>query len=109
MGRRAGFDISLDDFDRIGRDVPVIANIRPNGDTYLMEDFYYAGGLPVVLRDLAEGGLLNTEALTVTGSLESDLVNQIDYTNSDEVVSTDFVGNRFAGIIDAQIPTPEFA
>ena len=40
MGKRAGFDISLDDFDRIGRKVPVIANIRPNGDHYLMEYFY---------------------------------------------------------------------
>ena len=40
MGRRAGFAIGLDDFDRIGRKVPVIANVRPNGDTFLMEDFY---------------------------------------------------------------------
>ena len=46
MARRAGHDIGLEDFDAASRKVPVIANIRPSGDTYLMEDFYYAGGLP---------------------------------------------------------------
>jgi dihydroxy-acid dehydratase len=45
MGRRAGHPVSLEDFDAASRIVPVIANIRPSGDTYLMEDFYYAGGL----------------------------------------------------------------
>jgi dihydroxy-acid dehydratase len=45
MGRRAGHDVSLEDFDAASRKIPVIANIRPSGDTYLMEDFYYAGGL----------------------------------------------------------------
>jgi dihydroxyacid dehydratase/phosphogluconate dehydratase len=46
MARRAGQDIGLDDFEIASRKVPVIANIRPSGDTYLMEDFFYAGGLP---------------------------------------------------------------
>ncbi|MFZ1103207.1 MAG: L-arabinonate dehydratase [Hyphomicrobiaceae bacterium] len=45
MGRRAGHAVSLEDFDAASRSIPVIANIRPSGDTYLMEDFYYAGGL----------------------------------------------------------------
>jgi len=45
MGRRAGHAIGLEDFDAASRIVPVIANIRPSGDKYLMEDFYYAGGL----------------------------------------------------------------
>jgi dihydroxy-acid dehydratase len=45
MGRRAGHGVSLEDFDAASRKVPVIANIRPSGDKYLMEDFYYAGGL----------------------------------------------------------------
>src|SRR5882724_4060542 len=45
MARRAGHDIGLEDFDAASRKVPVIANIRPSGDTYLMEDFYYAGGM----------------------------------------------------------------
>jgi len=65
MARRAGFDIGLDDFDRASRVVPVIANIRPSGDTYLMEDFFYAGGLPALMSRLE--GHLKPDALTVTG------------------------------------------
>ena len=45
MARRAGIDIGLQDFDKASREIPVIANVRPSGDTYLMEDFFYAGGL----------------------------------------------------------------
>jgi dihydroxy-acid dehydratase len=45
MGRRAGHAIGLEDFDEASRKIPVIANVRPSGDKYLMEDFYYAGGL----------------------------------------------------------------
>jgi len=52
MARRAGHAIGLDDFDVVSRKVPVIANIRPSGDTYLMEDFYYAGGLPALMSRL---------------------------------------------------------
>ena len=52
MARRAGHSIGLDDFDRTSRTVPVIANIRPCGDKYLMEDFYYAGGLPALMSRL---------------------------------------------------------
>lgn len=52
MGRRAGINVTLDDFDAASRKVPVIANIRPSGDKYLMEDFYYAGGLLGMLSRL---------------------------------------------------------
>ncbi len=52
MARRAGHAITLDDFDAASRKVPVIANIRPSGDRYLMEDFYYAGGLLGLLTRL---------------------------------------------------------
>ena len=62
---RRAFDIGLDDFDRASRVVPVIANIRPSGDTYLMEDFFYAGGLPALMSRLE--GHLQPDALTVTG------------------------------------------
>jgi dihydroxyacid dehydratase/phosphogluconate dehydratase len=55
MARRAGrADRTLDDFDASARKVPVIANIRPSGDTYLMEDFFYAGGLRALMKQLAE-------------------------------------------------------
>ncbi|WP_198084160.1 L-arabinonate dehydratase [Variovorax sp. E3] len=65
MSRRAGHAVSLDDFDAFSRRVPVIANIRPSGDAYLMEDFFYAGGLPAMLERIR--GHLHTEALTVNG------------------------------------------
>ncbi len=66
LAGRVGVEISLDDWDRLGEDVPCIVNLMPSGE-YLMEDFYYAGGLPVVHRELGEHGLLNKDALTVGG------------------------------------------
>jgi dihydroxy-acid dehydratase len=65
MARRAGADIGLDDFDRASRTVPVIANIRPSGDKYLMEDFFYAGGMGAMMVQL--GNHLHAECVTVTG------------------------------------------
>jgi dihydroxy-acid dehydratase len=61
---RLGVDFSLDDWDRLGRGVPCLVNLLPSGK-HLMEDFYYAGGLPAVLREL--GDLIHRDALTVTG------------------------------------------
>ncbi|MHC4410489.1 MAG: IlvD/Edd family dehydratase [Planctomycetota bacterium] len=63
---RLGVPLDLPDWDRLGRVVPCLVNLMPSGE-FLMEDFYYAGGLPVVLRELAENGLLHTDALTVSG------------------------------------------
>ena len=65
MARRAGVPLDLDDLDAIGRTTPVIANIRPSGKEYLMEDFFYAGGLPALMKEL--GDKLDLSALTVTG------------------------------------------
>jgi dihydroxy-acid dehydratase len=64
---RLGVPLSLEDFDTLARDVPTLLNLQPSGQ-YLMEDFCYAGGLPAVMRELAEAGLLNTGAVTVTGA-----------------------------------------
>ncbi len=61
---RLGVDLTLEDWDRLGCDIPCIANLMPSGK-YLMEDFYYAGGLPAVIREL--GGLIHRGALTVNG------------------------------------------
>jgi len=66
LARRIGVDLTLDDWDRVGREVHCLANLMPSGK-YLMEDFYYAGGLPAVLRELGENALLNKDALTVNG------------------------------------------
>jgi dihydroxy-acid dehydratase len=65
MARRANVALTLDDLDAISRLVPVIANIRPNGKQYLMEDFYFAGGLRAVLKRLTPH--LRPGALTVSG------------------------------------------
>ncbi len=64
LARRAGYDLTIDRFDELARRTPVLANLRPSGK-YLMEDFYYAGGLPALLARL--GDLLNTGERTVTG------------------------------------------
>lgn len=65
MARRAGVEWGLDDLDQIGHEVPVIANIRPSGKEYLMEDFFYAGGLPALMVEL--GDKLDLSVTTVTG------------------------------------------
>jgi dihydroxy-acid dehydratase len=65
MSRRAGHALTLDDFDAASRRIAVIANIRPSGSKYLMEDFYYAGGMPAMLARI--GKHLHNEAMTVNG------------------------------------------
>ena len=66
MAGRVGVKVSLEDWDKLGRDVPTLLNLMPSGK-YLMEDFYYAGGLPAIVRALGEKGLLNKDAVTVNG------------------------------------------
>ncbi|MGX9886030.1 L-arabinonate dehydratase [Streptomyces sp. NPDC002276] len=64
MAGRAGVHLTLDDFDRIARTVPVLANVRPGGQTYLMEDFHFAGGLPGFLSRITD--LLHLDRPTVS-------------------------------------------
>src|SRR5271154_3829468 len=63
---RVGLDVTLDDWDRLGRNVPTLVDLMPSG-RFLMEDFYYAGGLPAVVRALADRNLIHRDALTVNG------------------------------------------
>ena len=72
MAGRAGVPLTPDDFDAFSRKVPVIANIRPSGG-FLMEDFYYAGGLPALLKQLKS--LLHTDAMTVSGKPLSHMID----------------------------------
>jgi dihydroxy-acid dehydratase len=83
MSRRAGHPVTLDDFDAFSRRVPVIANIRPSGDTYLMEDFYYAGGLPAMLQRIR--GHLRTDALSVNGRTIGDNIAQAEVYDDDVI------------------------
>ena len=66
IARRIGVKLNLDDWDELGRGIHTLLDLQPNGK-YLMEDFCYAGGLGVVIRELGEHGFLNKDALTVTG------------------------------------------
>ena len=71
MARRAGIDLSLSRFDEISRRTPVVANLRPSGE-FLMEDFYYAGGLPALMGCVRD--LLSLTCMTVTGkTLEENI------------------------------------
>lgn len=63
---RVGLTVTLDDWDRLGRDVPMLLDLMPSG-RYLMEDFYYAGGLPAVIRALDQRNLIHRDAPTVNG------------------------------------------
>ncbi|TBN42713.1 dihydroxy-acid dehydratase [Paracoccus subflavus] len=85
---RVGVDITLDDWDRCGRDVPTIVNLMPSGQ-YLMEEFFYAGGLPVVLKRLGEAGQLHKDALTVSGSTIWDEVKDVVNWNEDVILPAD--------------------
>jgi L-arabonate dehydrase len=70
---RLGVELTLEDWDRLGRGVPTIVDLMPSG-RFLMEEFYYAGGLPVVMRALGEAGLLHRDAPSVTGRTIWDAV-----------------------------------
>ncbi len=80
---RIGVTLTLDDWDRLGRDMPCLVNLMPSGK-YLMEDFYYAGGLPVVIREI--GKYIHKQALTVNGRTIWDNVK--DAVNYNEAVIT---------------------
>jgi L-arabonate dehydrase len=79
---RIGVDLTLDDWDRLGREVPCLVNLMPSGK-YLMEDFYYAGGLPAVIREL--GDLVHREALTVNGKSIGENANNAVCHNLDVI------------------------
>ncbi|PWK37384.1 IlvD/Edd family dehydratase [Cupriavidus plantarum] len=84
---RIGVPLELEDWTRIGRDTPTIVDLMPSG-RFLMEEFYYAGGLPAVLRRLGEAGLLpHPDVLTVNGQSLWDNVKAAPNFN-DEVIRT---------------------
>ena len=94
---RVGVDITLDDWDRCGRDVPTIVDLMPSG-RYLMEEFFYAGGLPVVLRRLGEAGLLHRDALTVSGGRIWDEVAEAACWRDDVIRTADKALTASGGI-----------
>jgi dihydroxyacid dehydratase/phosphogluconate dehydratase len=86
MARRAGLSLGLDDFEELSRRTPLLGNIRPSG-TYLMEDFFYAGGLPALLRNL--GDLLDGSAMTGNGRTIGENVANAKVFNDDVIRGRD--------------------
>ncbi len=86
MAGRAGIDITLNHFDQFSRTTPMLANLRPSGK-YLMEDFYYAGGLSALLQVL--GPQLELSCLTVTGKTLGENIAGAEIYNADVIRSLD--------------------
>jgi dihydroxy-acid dehydratase len=87
MARRAGQEIGLADFERYSRRVPVIGNVRPSGSQYLMEDFFYAGGICALMNNITEH--LHLDCLTVSGRTLGENIAGAKVFNDDVIRGTD--------------------
>jgi dihydroxy-acid dehydratase len=87
MARRAGVPFTLEALDAIGRNTPVVANVRPVGKTYLMEDFFYAGGLRALMNEIRER--LHLDVLTVAGRTLGEDIEGAKVFNADVIRSLD--------------------
>jgi L-arabonate dehydrase len=92
---RIGVDLCLEDFDRIGGKIPLLVNLMPSGK-YLMEDFFYAGGLPVVLKEL--GDLLHQKVITANGKTLRENNKNAKCWNRDVITTLDKPFQKEAGI-----------
>ena len=92
---RIGVDLKLEDFDTIGSKIPLLANLKPSGK-YLMEDFYYAGGLPVVINELKK--YLHNDAITVNGKTIGENNSKPVCYNREVIASVDQPFQEEAGI-----------
>jgi dehydratase ilvD1 len=82
LAGRVGVDLSLEDFDQLGREVPLLVNLMPSG-AYLMEDFCYAGGMPAVLRELQS--VLRGQAVTVGGQTQAEIAAEGETFNREVI------------------------
>ena len=85
LAGRIGVDLKLEDWE-LGSDVPCLVDLQPSGQ-FLMEDFYYAGGVPVVLRELGDNGLLHKDALTVNGKRIWENVKDAECTDRNVITA----------------------
>ncbi len=92
---RIGVELTLDDFDRLGSQIPLLVNLQPSGK-YFMEDFYYAGGLPVVIKELQ--GVLHQDAITVNGHSLSVNCQNAECFNADIIATYDNPFQEASGI-----------
>jgi dihydroxy-acid dehydratase len=90
MAGRIGLKLTVEDFDRLGSEMPCLVNLQPSGK-YLMEDFCYAGGLPVVMKEIAAD--LHLDALTVNGKTVGENIAGAENFNQDVIkpLSTPFM------------------
>jgi len=95
LAGRIGVDLSLEDWDSLGSDIPCLVNLQPSGK-YLMEDFYYAGGLPAVMCELRDR--LHGEALTVNGKTLGENIADAACYNRDVITRLDAPFKPAAGI-----------
>ncbi|MGN6683756.1 MAG: L-arabinonate dehydratase [Devosia sp.] len=96
MARRLGIPLDLDSFDRISGSTPVIANLRPSGK-YLMEDFYYAGGLPALMRNMQ--ALLHTDSVTANGRTLGENIADADVFDADVIRPLDNPLSQQGGLL----------
>src|ERR1700761_5121611 len=97
LAGRVGVNLKLDDIE-LGADLPCLLNLQPSGE-FLMEDFYYAGGLPAVLRELGEAGILYKEALTVNGKTIWENVQDAECYNRQVIYSFATPFKPLSGIV----------
>src|SRR6202045_2028175 len=97
LAGRIGVDLKLADFE-LGSDVPFLLNLQPSGE-FLMEDFYYAGGLPVILRELGDAGALHKDALTVNGKTIWENVENAECYNRQVIHSFSSPFKPLSGIV----------
>jgi len=83
MAGRAGVKLDIDAFDRLGREVPVLVNLKPSG-THYMEHFHYAGGLPALMREL--NSFLDPDALSVSGATIGDAIAKAEAVPGQDVI-----------------------
>ncbi len=83
MARRSGHDVGLDDFETASRKVPVIGNVRPSGSNYLMEDFFYAGGIRGLMNRMTQH--LHLDCVTVTGRTLGENITGARVFNDDVI------------------------
>jgi dihydroxy-acid dehydratase len=95
LAGRIGIELKLDDFDKLGSDMPLLLNLMPSGK-YLMEDFYYAGGLPVIIDQLKD--IIHSEAITANGKTIGENCAGAPCYNSDVIAALDKPFKEKAGI-----------
>jgi dihydroxy-acid dehydratase len=95
MAGRVGVKLELDDFDRLGHDLPLLVDLMPSG-RFLMEDFYYAGGIPAVVRELAD--VIHGDVLTVTGKTMGENTSEAPCWNREVIHARDNPIRERAGI-----------